>query len=248
MGISLSSSDAIAEIVIDIPPVNALSAARWFELGEMLRSIGDDVRAVIVRAEGKGFCAGVDIKELQADPRSIVAVNRGCYEAFAATYECPVPVIVAVQGYCLGGGVGLAGNADVIIASDDATFGLPEVDRGALGAATHLSRLVPAHRMRAMVYTASTATAQELHAYGSVLRVVERVHLRDATFEVAREIARKSPTIIRRAKESLNGIDAVDVKRSYRFEQGFTYELNLSGVSDEARQAFIDKRDASFKQ
>jgi len=100
--------------------------------------------------------------------------------------------------------------------------------------------------MRAMVYTSATATAAELHQYGSVLRVVPRDALRAAAREVAAEIASKSPTVIRRAKESLNGIDPVDVKRSYRFEQGFTFELNLSGVADEARQAFVDKRDADF--
>ena len=99
-----------------------------------------------------------------------------------------------------------------------------------------------------MVYTGQRATAAELHAYGSVLAVAPRAQLRDTAMKVAREIAAKSPTIIRRAKESLNGIDPVDVKRSYRFEQGFTYELNLSGVSDEARQAFIDKRDARFEK
>ncbi|TML88318.1 MAG: enoyl-CoA hydratase, partial [Actinobacteria bacterium] len=86
----------------------------------------------------------------------------------------------------------------------------------------------------------------ELHQYGSVLRVVSRDELRAAAREVAGEIASKSPTVIRRAKESLNGIDPVDVKRSYRFEQGFTFELNLSGVADEARQAFVEKRDADF--
>jgi len=243
-------SDGIGEVVIDRPPVNALDVKSWFELASTLRGLGDDpaVRVVVVRAEGKGFCAGVDIKELQAEPDAIVGVNRGCYEAFAAVYDCAVPVIAAVQGFCLGGGVGLAGNADIVIASDDATFGLPEVDRGALGAATHLARLVPQHRMRAMVYTGQTATAAELHAFGSVMAVTPRAQLRDTAMKVARDIASKSPTIIRRAKESLNGIDPVDVKRSYRFEQGFTYELNLSGVSDEARQAFIDKRDARFEK
>ena len=158
-------------------------------------------------------------------------------------YDCPVPVVAAVNGFCLGGGIGLVGNADVIVAADDATFGLPEVDRGALGAATHLSRLVPQHKMRAMVYTSATATAQELHHFGSVLQVVPQAELRDAALEVAGQIAAKSPTVIRAAKESLNGIDLWDVKRSYRFEQGFTFELNLSGVADEHRDAFVAKRD-----
>jgi enoyl-CoA hydratase/carnithine racemase len=122
------------------------------------------------------------------------------------------------------------------------------VDRGALGAATHLARLVPQHRMRAMVYTSATATAAELHDFGSVLRVVPVAGLRDAALEVAGQIAAKSPTVIRAAKESLNGIDPIDVKRSYRFEQGFTFELNLSGVADEHRDAFVAKRETDTSE
>jgi enoyl-CoA hydratase len=182
----------------------------------------------------------VDIKDLQAaqDFAALVAVNRGCAAAFAAVYECQVPVIAAIHGFCLGGGVGLAGCADIIVASEDATFGLPEVDRGALGAATHLARLVPQHRMRALMYTAATATATELHGYGSVLQVVKRDDLRDAALAVARQIAAKDPAVIRAAKESLNGIDPVDVRRSYRYEQGYTFELNLTGAADRVRETF----------
>lgn len=252
MGTTHTVSDGIAEVVMENPPVNALTVAGWFELATTVRDLGDDpaVRVVILRAEGKGFNAGVDIKEMQATEGfdALVGANRGCYAAFAAVYECAVPVIAAVHGYCLGGGIGLVGNADIIVASSDATFGLPEVDRGALGAATHLARLVPQHRMRAMVYTSAVATAAELHEYGSVLQVVERDQLRDTALEIAGQIAQKSPTVIRAAKESLNGIDPVDVKRSYRYEQGFTFELNLSGVADEARDAFVDKRDAEFEK
>jgi enoyl-CoA hydratase len=248
MGItSTVDEQGIAEVVMDNPPVNALNVAGWFELATIIRGLGerDDVRVVVLRAEGKGFNAGVDIKEMQATEgyTALIGANRGCYEAFAAVYECKVPVVAAVNGFCVGGGIGLVGNADVIVAADDATFGLPEVDRGALGAATHLSRLVPQHKMRAMVYTSATATAQELHAFGSVLEVVPRAELRAAAFEVAAQIAAKSPTVIRAAKESLNGIDLWDVKKSYRFEQGFTFELNLSGVADEHRDAFVAKRD-----
>jgi len=232
----------VAEVVVDHPPVNALPVAGWFALADAVRAAGQDpgVRAVVLRAEGRGFNAGVDIKEFQRDSgfTALVGANRGCFAAFAAVYECAVPVIAAVHGFCLGGGIGLVGNADVIVASDDATFGLPEVERGALGAATHLSRLVPQHKMRAMVYTAATATAAELHAFGSVLRVVPREALRDAALEVAGDIAAKDPTVIRAAKESLNGIDLQDVHRSYRYEQGYTFELNLSGVADRVRESF----------
>jgi enoyl-CoA hydratase/carnithine racemase len=244
---SSAGADGVAECVLDHPPVNALPAAGWFQLAKTMRALGDDaaVRAVILRAEGRGFSAGVDIKELQAsdDFAALVEVNRGCAAAFAAVYECPVPVIAAVHGFCLGGGVGLVGNADIIVASEEATFGLPEVDRGALGAATHLARLVPQHRLRAMMYTAATATAAELHGYGSVLRVVPRDQLHDGAQEVARRIAAKDPAVVRAAKESLNGIDPVDVRRNYRYEQGYTFELNLSGVASRVRNSFGRERE-----
>ena len=118
---------------------------------------------------------------------------------------------------------------------------------GALGAATHLARLVPQHLMRAMVYTTRTVSARELHQHGSVLEVTTRDNLKAKALEVAAQIADKDPYVIRRAKESLNGIDPVDVKRSYRFEQGFTFELQLHGDSDELRAAFVEKRDAELR-
>jgi enoyl-CoA hydratase len=251
MSIVCTSEAGVVEVVLNRPPVNALDVAGWFALADAVRKAGDDPanRVVVLRAEGRGFCAGVDIKELQRiGNEALIGVNRGCYAAFAAVYDCAVPVIAAVHGFCLGGGVGLAGNADLIVASTDATFGLPEVDRGALGAATHLARLVPQHKLRAMVYTGATATAAELLAFGSIHRVVERDALRTAALGLAGEIAQKSPTVIRAAKQSLNGIDPVDVRKSYRFEQGFTYELHVAGVADEARAAFVEKRAAKFEK
>ncbi|MFD7029790.1 enoyl-CoA hydratase family protein [Streptomyces sp. NPDC059917] len=249
MGVSTSSpGKGIALVTVDFPPVNALPVQGWYDLADALRAAGRDpeVRCVVLAAEGRGFNAGVDIKEMQRDTRrgengghgALIGANRGCYEAFAAVYECEVPVVAAVHGFCLGGGIGLVGNADAIVASDDATFGLPELDRGALGAATHLSRLVPQHLMRALYYTSRTATAAELHAHGSVWKVVPREGLRAAALELAAEIALKDGYLIRLAKAAINGIDPVDVRRSYRFEQGFTFEANLSGVADRVRDTF----------
>ncbi|MGW0734623.1 enoyl-CoA hydratase family protein [Streptomyces sp. NPDC002851] len=246
MGVSTSSPDkGIALVTVDFPPVNALPVHGWYELADAVRAAGRDpeVRCVVLEAAGRGFNAGVDIKELQgeagtAENAALLGANRGCYEAFAAVYECEVPVVAAVQGFCLGGGIGLVGNADAIVAADDATFGLPELDRGALGAATHLARLVPQHLMRALYFTSRTATAAELHAHGSVWQVVPRDQLLDSTLELAREIARKDGQLLRLAKAAINGIDPMDVRRSYRFEQGFTFEANLSGVADRVRDTF----------
>jgi enoyl-CoA hydratase len=243
MGISTSVEGAITVVTVDYPPVNALPVQGWFDLADAIRAAGRDraVHAVVLRAEGRGFNAGVDIKEMQRTTGfdALIGANRGCFEAFGAVYDCAVPVVAAVQGFCLGGGIGLVGNADVVVASEDATFGLPEVDRGALGAATHLARLVPQHLMRAMYFTASTVDAATLAHYGSVYRVVPRAELDDAAMAVARDIAAKDTRVIRAAKEALNGIDVQQVHRSYRYEQGFTFELNLAGVADEHRDAFV---------
>jgi enoyl-CoA hydratase len=245
MAVELQTSGGIAEIVLDFPPVNALPVQGWFALAEAVSGAGKDpgVRAVVLAARGRGFCAGVDIKEMQAAAGydALVGANRGCFAAFAAVYECQVPVIAAVQGFCLGGGVGLAGSADIVIAADDATFGLPEVDRGALGAATHLARLVPQQLMRKMVYTCDHVPALELKGYGTVLDVVPAADLRRTARELAGRIAAKDGEILRLAKQSLNGIEPVDMRRSYRYEQGFTFELNLTGVADRARQEFVDR-------
>lgn len=243
MGISSTLHDGgIRLVTVDFPPVNALPVAGWFDLAAALDEASGDPRThvVVLRAEGRGFNAGVDIKEMQTTTGfdALIGANRGCYAAFKAVYECAVPVVAAVQGFCLGGGVGLVGNADTIVASDDAYFGVPEVDRGALGAATHLARMVPPHLMRTLYFTGRSITAAQLLPHGSVLEVVPRADLDDAALTVAGEIARKDTRVIRAAKEAINGIDPVDVNRSYRFEQGFTMELNLSGVSDEHRDEF----------
>ncbi|MEU1039344.1 enoyl-CoA hydratase family protein [Streptomyces sp. NPDC005551] len=254
MGVSTSSPEkGISVVTVDYPPVNALPVRGWFALADAVRSAGRDpgVRCVVLRAEGRGFNAGVDIKELQRDTRghgALIGANRGCFEAFAAVYECEVPVIAAVHGFCLGGGIGLVGNADAIVASEDAVFGLPELDRGALGAATHLARLVPPHLMRVLYFTSRTATAAELRAHGSVWQVVPRGGLDASARALAREMAAKDGDLLRLAKASINGIDPVDVRRSYRFEQGFTFEANLSGAAGRVRDTFGGRRSQRGKQ
>ena len=242
----------VAIVTIDNPPVNALPVAGWFQLADALRAAGRDPQRARRDPAGRGQGLPGRRRHQGAGRRpdatqSLVGVNRGCYEAFAAVYDCEVPVIAAVQGFCLGGGIGLAGNADIVVASDDATFGVPEVDRGALGVATHLARFVPQHKLRAMFFTGAMITAARAARVRH--RRARRAPRRSSSTPRSRSrnvIAAKSPIVMRRAKESLNVIEPVDVKRSYRFEQGFTFELNLWGDTDELRQAFVDKRDAEL--
>jgi enoyl-CoA hydratase len=247
--IRTSVADRIAEILLDHPPVNAFDSAGWAELARTIAATGsrDDVSVVLLAAEGRGFCAGVDIKELARDATLITKVNKGCYDSFAAIHDCPVPVIAAAHGFVLGGGIGLVGSCDVILASEDATFGLPEIDRGALGAASHLLRMFPIQKVRKMLYTGEPISAAEAYRLGALEAVLPRAELHPAARALAAKIAAKSPKALRLAKESLNGIELLDIKRSYRFEQGFTLELYNSPDSQEARDAFVGKRDATFK-
>ncbi len=248
MAIDIEIADGVAEFIINAPPVNALNNAGWREFADKMVAVGqrDDVHCVVIRSEGRGFQAGVDVKELAENGELIVELNRGCFDSFAAVYDCPVPTISAVHGFCIGGGIGIAGSSDFVIASEDATFSLPEIDRGALGAATHLMRMVGVQKARRMLYTCEAISAAELHRLGGCESVVPQSALRDEAMTIARSIAGKSPKALRLAKTAMNGIEMLDVKKSYRYEQGFTLELYTTRDSQEARDAFVEKRDAKF--
>ena len=110
-----SIENGIAEMILDHPPVNAFDSAGWFAIADEIDALGDNdqVRVIIIGAAGKGFCAGVDIKELAADASKIVDVNKGNYATFRAIHRNPKPVIVALHSFVLGGGIGMAGSGDL---------------------------------------------------------------------------------------------------------------------------------------
>ena len=199
MSVHETIDNGIAILTMDNPPVNALNSTDAYFIAEKICSYSNqknNIKVVLLRSSGNGFCAGVDIKEMQGLPENegILKANHSCYEMADAIHNSKIPVIVAVNGHCLGSGILIAGSADIVIASDDATFGLPEVDNGALGGASHLMRLVPPQKARWMLYTCETATAQELFSYGSVLQVVESEKLENTSMEAATKIAEKNGT------------------------------------------------------
>ncbi len=245
---STTISDGIAELVFDHPPVNAFDSAGWAAIAAEIEALGtnDAVRVIIIAAEGRGFCAGVDIKELATDRSLIVKVNKGNYDTFRAVHLNPKPVIVAVHGFVLGGGIGISGAADIVVASDCARFGVPEVDRGAMGGGAHLQRLFPVQKVRYMYFTGEMIDAAEAYRLGAIERVVPRDQLRATAREIAAKIAAKSPAMISLAKEALNGIEDGNLEDKYRSEQGFTLEAYSTKDSQEARDAFVQKRDAKF--
>jgi enoyl-CoA hydratase len=238
----------IAELVIEHPPVNALDSAGWIALAKAIEDLGNDPDSsvILIRAEGRGFCAGVDIKEMAAHPERIVELNAGNYATFKAVHRNPKPVIVAVHGFVLGGGIGISGAADILIASEDAKFGLPEIDRGAMGGGAHLRRLFPVQKLRYLAFTGEMISAVDAFKYGGIERVVPREQLVETAMQIASKIAEKSPYLLKLTKESLTGVGDRELEDQYRWEQGFTLQAYLSPDSVEARRAFAEKRDAKF--
>ena len=165
------------------------------------------MRAVILTAEGKGFNAGIDIKEMQSVEgfEHLLGSGAACFAAFEAIYQCPVPTIAAVNDFCMGLGVGLVGSCDIIVASTKARFGLPEVDNGALGCASHLAKLVPPMKLRQMVLTCEPVTAAQLYEWGTRLPALRA---RRAAWPrpraAAAKIVTKRPRVVRAAKTALN--------------------------------------------
>ena len=238
----------IAEMILDHPPVNAFDSAGWFAIAREIEALGqnDDVRVIVIAAEGKGFCAGVDIKELAADANKIVDVNKGNYDTFKAIHLNPKPVILGLHSFVLGGGIGMAGAADILVCSECARFGVPEIDRGAMGGGAHLQRMFPVQKVRYMYFTGEFIDAQEAYRLGAVERVVPLDELLPAAREIAAKIAEKSPAMVKLAKEALTGIEDGNLEDKYRWEQGFTLEAYTVGDSQESRDAFVEKRDAKF--
>ncbi len=242
MPIRTEIRDRIAEIVFGHPPVNAFDSETWNSLPGIIHAAGSnpDVHVVLIRAEGRGFCGGVDIKEMQAHPERITALNRGNFLTFKAVRDCEVPVVTAVHKFVIGGGIGICGASDTIIAADDAYFSLPEIDRGAMGGASHLSRMLPLHKVRAAFFTGGNIPAEEAYRLGAVEKVVPADTLLEEARAFAGIIASKSRKALVLAKEALNGLEPRDVDRGYRFEQGFTLEMYMHEDSQKARDAFVE--------
>ncbi|MGV2495160.1 enoyl-CoA hydratase family protein [Pelagerythrobacter aerophilus] len=242
MPIGWSVEERIAEVVFDVPPVNAFDSATWLKLPGIIGSLAarQDVHCILIRAEGRGFCGGVDIKEMQAHPERITDLNRGNYQTFKAIRSAEIPVVSAVHSFVIGGGIGICGASDTVIAAEDAYFSLPEIDRGAMGGASHLSRMLPLHKVRAAFFTGGKIPAEEAWRLGAIEKVVPREELKAEARVFCATIASKSRKALTIAKEALNGLEERDVDRGYRWEQGFTLEMYMHEDSQKSRDAFVE--------
>ncbi len=241
----------IAIVTMDNPPVNAHSAQMLTDMQTMFDRLSDidAVRAVVLTGNGKVFCAGADIKNRSANagqPGSHWQSSRNARECYHAVRECRKPVVAAINGAALGGGLAIAASCDILLCSQNACLGLPEIDVGLLGGQRHAMRLFPHSRLRTMALTGQRIFGPELYRTGIVEACVEPEALMDAAMEIARTLAAKSPIAMSMAKGSLNAIEEMSLRDGYRYEQNLTGELGKTEDSREAMRAFVEKRAPVF--
>lgn len=246
------NAEGIALVTIDNPPVNAHSARVLEEMAWTFDSLSDrtDVRVAILTGAGKVFCAGADIKSRSGrkpQPGDHWQTSRAAREAYHSVRECQKPVIGALNGPALGGGLAFAASCDILVAAERACLGLPEIDVGLLGGGRHAQRLFGHSRLRRMMLTGHRVYGPELYRLGIVEACVPAEALLATAMEIAGEIAAKSPVAIRLAKHALNTIEELSLRDGYRFEQTMTGQLSQTEDSKEAMRAFVEKRKPEFK-
>lgn len=241
----------VALVTLDRPPVNALDRQTRYELISVFDEISqrDDVRAAVLTGAGKTFCAGADLKDRPdpAKPGDFLEHNRATRETGNAIKECNKPVIAAVNGAALGAGFGLMAACDIFYASEEAVFGMPEINVGLAGGASMLHALFGRSTTRRLFYTGVRLSAQELKDRAVIEEVTSAKDLIPTAMAVAQEIATKAPLAIAYAKQAATMVENMPQRDAYRLEQNYTMTLSRTDDAKEARQAFLEKRDPVFK-
>jgi enoyl-CoA hydratase len=250
--LKLDVADYVAVVTLDNPPTNAQSLDMMHELASVFDELSDrdDVRAVVLTGAGSAFSAGVDLKQRAAvmdQPGDQWRRARAAREKNYSALECRKPIIVAVNGPALGAGLGLVAMGDILVASETATFGLPEVNVGLAGGARHAMRIFPHSLVRRLALTGYRLTAAEAYRRGCIEAALPAEELMPFCIGMAREIAAKSPVAVQVIKDSLFTIESMTIKDGYRYEQNNTAFLSKTEDAKEAMRAFIEKRPPRFK-
>jgi enoyl-CoA hydratase/carnithine racemase len=180
-------------------------------------------------------------------PGDLPAHSRRTRECFHAIRECAKPVVVAINGAALGSGLAMVASSDVLVASEKASLGLPEVDVGLLGGCRHAMRLFGHSRLRRMMLTGMRIDGQELYRLGIVEACTKPEELLPVALEIAKVIASKSPVSTRMGKHTLNVIEDMSLRDGYRYEQDMTAQIARTEDAKEAQAAFREKRPAKFQ-
>ncbi len=235
----------VATVWLSRAPVNAINQPMYEEIQRLFGELGanEAINAIVLAGDGRHFCAGNELAEFETmTPENAGERMRNVREAFWAIYDCSVPVIAAVQGTAVGTGLAIVASCDVAVAAEGARLGVTEITVGVMGAAKHLSRLMPQSMVRWMFLSGDPLPAEEFVRFGGVLAVVGPDQLLDEARRRAALIVRHSPLAIRYAKRALNTIEYMDLKPGYEYEQGLTGELSGHDDPKEAIRAFFERR------
>jgi len=245
--IELDIDGFIAVMKLNNPPVNAICSELLDELDKKLDELGEgEVRCLILTGEGKHFAAGADIKEMKdMSPPEAEKFSKKGQGVFQRIRELPMPSVAAVSGFALGGGMELAMSCDLIICSEGATFGQPEVGLGVIpgfGGTQRLESFVGKPFAKELIFTGRNVDSQEASEKGLVNKVVEEDVL-DAAIDIAEKISSNGPLAVRYAKKAIDGDSDQDFKtESVEFSRCFETQDQKEGM-----EAFLDKRKADFQ-
>jgi len=248
----MTREDKIGIVQLNRPNLlNALSFGLMSELVSGLEELDRDeaVRVIILTGSERAFAAGADLTELfKATPVELALGRR--FELWDRIKRISKPIIAAVNGYCLGGGNELAMNCDIILASETAMFGQPEINVGIIpgaGGTQRLPRTVGKYKAMEMILTGRSISAEEAYRLGLVNRVVPAESLMDEAKKLAADITSKPPISIRSAKEAILKAHDTTVEVGLEFERKAFYMLFATEDAKEGMRAFLEKRKPSFK-
>lgn len=261
MTLRFETDDTVAILTIDRPEVhNAIDFDTTDALVEAWKRFRDDdgLRVAVLTGAGeRAFCAGADLRGVGDFYKNLTSAERlrrseltPGLGGITKNLVIDKPIIAAVNGHCLAGGLEVALSCDLRLASENATFGLPEVTRGMLpgaGGTQRLPRLIGSERALDLILTGRRIEADEAHRIGLVTRVVPLASLMDEALEVARTISQNGPLAIRAAKAAVwRGLD-LPLEEALRLEQHLAEPVRQSDDAQEGPRAFLEKRKPDFK-
>ena len=226
-------SRGVVAVRLERPPVNAVNAAVMEQLAEAFvqLSFTKHTVALLMGLTGGAFCGGADLKERLDGPETHIRA-RTWRETLSAMRQSPIPIVAAVDGACLGSGVGLITHCDLVIACERAIFGLPEINVGRSGGAAHLRRFVPERVVRRMMLTGERISASDAYDFRLIDEVVPVSEWPDKAINVAQSIADKGDRVVRLIKRSLDESELLGFEEGYSIEQKYTKQLRDEDLTE----------------
>lgn len=250
--ITTAVEDQIGIVTLNRPKVlNALNHELMGELVKALEAFDRDdaVRVIVLTGGERAFAAGADIKEM-SEETTVSIMDKDQFSTWDRIKLIRKPIIAAVSGYALGGGCELVMNCDIIVASETAQFGQPEINLGVIpgaGGTQRLTRIVGKYKAMELILTGRPFTALEAQQLGLVNKVAPVELFLEEAKTMAREIAKKSPIAVKLAKEAIMKTFETTLNEGLQFERKNFYMLFSSEDQKEGMKAFMEKRQASFK-